>query len=301
MTSVLENPQLARKRLRISLRYWREQRVLTQKQVAEALDWSMSKVVRIESGDVRVSMTDLRALLALYGVSGADEIARLTGLARTARRRAWYQDYPHALDQGFEYYLSYESSAEVIETFQALLIPGLLQTEDYARKVIEAGRIVDPAEGVSLRLARQAMLAEPDGPSFRCVLDEAALHREVGGPVIMRQQLLQLRAATRPTASARPKVSVGIIPFAAGAHAAMSESFTLLSLEAGQEDVLFQEAATRTVTTRENVGLVAGYRRRFEFLRAAAVEGEQAERLIDAVLLRLSEAAPMESRAASSR
>jgi transcriptional regulator with XRE-family HTH domain len=121
MTSVPENPQLARKRLRISLRYWREQRVLTQKHVAEALDWSMSKVVRIESGDVRVSMTDLDALLRLYEVSEADEIGRLTGLARAARRRAWYQDYPRALDPGFEYYLSYESSAEVIETFQALL------------------------------------------------------------------------------------------------------------------------------------------------------------------------------------
>jgi transcriptional regulator with XRE-family HTH domain len=291
MTSVPENPQLARKRLRISLRYWREQRVLTQKHVAEALDWSMSKVVRIESGDVRVSMTDLDALLRLYEVSEADEIGRLTGLARAARRRAWYQDYPRALDPGFEYYLSYESSAEVIETFQALLIPGLLQTEDYAWKVIEAGGTVDPAEGVGLRLARQAILAETDGPSFRCILDEAALHRAVGGPAVMRQQLLRLKAA------AGPKVSVGIVPFAAGAHAAMSESFTLLTLEAGQEDVLFQEAATQTVTTREDADLVAGYRRRFGFLRAMAVEGEQAGRLIDAALLRLSDAAPMGGRA----
>lgn len=295
MTPVSENPQLARKRLRISLRYWRDQRALTQKQVAEALDWSMSKVVRIESGDVRVSMTDLRALLTLYEVPEANEIGRLTRLARAARQRAWYQDYPNALDQGFEYYLGYESSAEVIETFQALLIPGLLQTEDYARQVIEAGGTVDTAEGVGLRLGRQAILAEPDGPSFRCIIDEAALHREVGGAAVMRKQLLRLRAA------AGPKVSVGIVPFAAGAHAAMSESFTLLTLESGQEDVLFQEAATHTVTTRENAELVAGYRRRFGLLRAMAVEGEQAVRLIDAVLLRLSETAPVDGRADSSR
>ena len=125
--SVHEDPLLSRKRLRISLRHWREQRALTQEQVAEALDWSQSKVVRIESGKVRVSATEARALLGLYQVSDQDEVARLVELARVARRRAWYRDYEHALDLDYDDYLSYESSALAIETFQQLLVPGLLQ------------------------------------------------------------------------------------------------------------------------------------------------------------------------------
>jgi transcriptional regulator with XRE-family HTH domain len=278
---VHENPQLARKRLRISLRYWRDQRLFTQKQVAEALDWSMSKVVRIERGDVRVSLTDLRALLALYKISDEEEISRLTGLARVARRRAWFQDYPNAVDPDFEDYLIYESSAVVIETFQTLLIPGLLQTENYARVVMEAGGTVPTEQGVALRLMRQAILAEADGPFLRCVVDEAALHRQVGGPAVMREQLLRLKDA------AGQRVSVGIIPFTAGAHPSMSEPFTILTLEPGQEDALFQEAATRTVTTRENADLVDGYRHRFRLLGTMAVEGEPAMRLIDAALRRL--------------
>jgi transcriptional regulator with XRE-family HTH domain len=276
--SAHEDPLLSRKRLRISLRRWREQRALTQEQVADSLDWSHSKVVRIESGKVRVSATDVRALLALYQVSDQDEAGRLVELARIARRRPWYRDYEHALDRDYDEYLSYESSAAVIETFQHLIVPGLLQTESYTRAIMAANGATYPAERMKLRLMRQAMLAREDGPSFRCVIDEAALHRQVGGPIIMREQLIKLRDA------AGPKISVGIIPFTAGAHASMSEAFTLLSLDPEEEDVLFRETATRTITSHQDAGLVAGYRRRFEALRAMVVEREQASVLIDTVI-----------------
>jgi transcriptional regulator with XRE-family HTH domain len=284
--SLQENPPLSGKRLRISLRYWREQRGLTQEQVAEALEWSASKVVRIELGKVRVSATDVRALLALYQVSDQDEVTRLVGLARVARRRPWYRDYEHALDPDFADYLDYESSATAIETFQQLIVPGLLQTEAYATAMMAANGSTYGAERVQLRLMRQAMLAQEDGPSFECVLDEAALHRHVGGPAVMREQLIRLRDATGP------KISVGIIPFTAGAHASMSEPFTLLTLDPAEEDVLFREVTTRTVTDRENADLVAGYRRRFKNLKAMAVEQEQASQLIDAVIHGLSYGAP---------
>jgi transcriptional regulator with XRE-family HTH domain len=284
--SVHEDPLLSRKRLRISLRHWREQRALTQEQVAEALDWSQSKVVRIESGKVRVSATDVRALLGLYKVSDHDEVARLVELARVARRRAWYRDYEHALDRDYDDYLSYESSALAIETFQQLLVPGLLQTEGYARAIMAANGATYSRERVELRLKRQAMLASEDGPSFRCVIDEAALHRQVGGPGVMREQLIRLRDA------AGPKISVGIIPFTAGAHSSMSEPFTLLTLDPAEDDVLFRETTTRTVTNREDAGLVAGYRRRFESLRVMAVEHEQASLLIDTVIQGLPDGAP---------
>jgi transcriptional regulator with XRE-family HTH domain len=280
-----EDPLLARKRLRISLRFWREQLPLTQKQVAEALEWSMSKVVRIESGDVRVSVTDLGALLTLYGVSGEDEIARLSGLARAARRRPWYREYQNVLDPGFDEYLGYESSAAVIETFHTLLVPGLLQTADYARAVMAGNGAEDADARVALRLGRQVILRQPAGPSLHCLIDEAALHRQVGGPAVMREQLLRLRDEPGPG------VSIGIIPFTAGAHASMSQSFTLLALDP-EGEVLFQESAARTVTTREDTGLVAGYRGRFERLRAVAVRGGQVRRLIDAAILGLRDTSP---------
>ena len=284
--SVHEDPLLSRKRLRISLRYWRDQRMLTQEQVAEALDWSKSKLVRIENGSVRVSATDVRALLELYKVSDQDELARLVELARVARRRPWYREYEHALDRDYDEYLGYESSAAVIETFQHLLVPGLLQTEGYAKAIMMANGATYSAERVELRLMRQAVLGREDGPLLHCVIDEAALHRQVGGPAVMRGQLLRLRDA------AGPKISVGIIPFAAGAHASMSEPFTLLTLDPAEEEVLFRETTTRTVTSREDAGLVAGYRHRFDSLRAMAVEQEQASLLIDAVIQGLPDSAP---------
>ena len=284
--TVHEDPLLSRKRLRISLRHWRDQRGLTQEQVAEALDWSTSKVVRIELGKVRVSATDVRALLTLYQVSGQEEIGRLVELARVARRRPWYRDYEHSLDPGYGEYLSYESSAVRIETFQHLIVPGLLQTEGYAQAIMAANGARYSAERVKLRLMRQAMLEREDSPSFHCVIDEAALHRQVGGPAVMREQLIRLQHA------AGPKISVGIIPFTAGAHPSMSEPFTLLTLDPAEEDILFREATTRTVTNREDAGLVAGYRRRFDSLRAMAVEHEQASVLIDTVIQGLPDSAP---------
>jgi transcriptional regulator with XRE-family HTH domain len=280
-----EDPLLARKRLRISLRFWREQRSLTQKQVAEALDWSTSKVVRIESGEVRVSMTDLHALLTLYEVPGGDEIATLSGLGRAARKPPWYRVYQDVLDPGFDEYLGYEGSAALIETFHILLIPGLLQTADYARAVM-AGNGAEEAEArIALRLERQAMLRLPDGPSLYCLIDEAALHRRIGGAAVMREQLLRLRDEPGPG------VSIGIIPFTKGAHSSMSQPFTLLTLDL-EGEVLFQEAAAQTVTIRENTKLVAGYRHRFTLLRDVAVEGEQARLLIDTVIGDLPDTSP---------
>jgi transcriptional regulator with XRE-family HTH domain len=275
-----EDPLLSRKRLRMSVRQWRDSRGLTQRQVADALDWSVSKVVRIESGAVRVSTTDLRALLALYQVSEEKEVLRLVELARNARRPVWYRKYESALDPDFDEYLSYESLAVTIATFQTLLIPGLLQTEDYARAVltVKGHMDTDIEKRLALRLERQARMRREGGPFLCCVLDEAALHRQVGGGAVMREQLVRLRDEIGP------RISVGIIPFSAGAHPSMVEPFSLVELDPGEEEVLLREAATRTVTDLEDNDLVADYRLRFERLREASVEGEQARALIDTLI-----------------
>jgi transcriptional regulator with XRE-family HTH domain len=281
------DPLFSRKHLRISLRQRRERRELTQKQVAQALDWSESKVVRIESGAVRVSTTDLRALLALYETTQENEISRFVELARAARGRPWYSEHESALDPDFAEYLGYEGSATMIATFQPLLIPGLLQTEDYARAVMTANGASHLEDRLRVRFTRQARLAREEGPSLQCVIDEAALHRQVGGPAVMREQLIRLKEASGP------RISVRIVPFTAGAHPSMTEPFTILVVDPEDpEDVLFREAATRTVTSREDHDLLAGYTIRFKHLHEMSVEHEQARLLIDNAIQGLRDAVP---------
>ncbi len=189
-----EDPVVARRYLSGSLRTAREACALTQEQVADRLDWSHSKVVRIENGTVGLSVTDLQALLRLFNVTDAEKVARLVDAARIAKRRPW-RKYANALDAGFDVYLSYEGVASVIMTFQTLTIPGLLQTAEYAGAIFEANKSPHVAERLELRKKRQSLLEGADAPTLICVIDEAALHRQVGGPLVMRDQLVSLRAA----------------------------------------------------------------------------------------------------------
>ncbi len=159
--SSLEDPVLSRRHLVSTLQQLREAAGLTQRQVAEALEWSMSKVARIESGTVRVSTTDLRALLGLYGAT--DEAARLTAMARLARRRPWFAVYEHARDPGFTAFLGYEGAASEIREFQTLTVPGLLQTEDYATAILEANLASHIEERRELRLKRPRGMAGNHG------------------------------------------------------------------------------------------------------------------------------------------
>jgi transcriptional regulator with XRE-family HTH domain len=228
-----EDPVVARRYLSGNLRAAREACELTQEQVAERLYWSLSKVVRIENGTVGLTVTDLEAMLRLFDVTDAERVAKLVDAAKIARRRPW-RKYANAIDAGFDSYLSYEGVASVIMTFQTLTIPGLLQTEEYARAIFDANKSPHVAERLELRKKRQSLLEAADAPTLICVIDEAALHRQVGGPSVMHDQLVSLRVA-----SERDSISVEVIPYSAGAYRSMIESFTLLHSERWDEDVLF--------------------------------------------------------------
>jgi transcriptional regulator with XRE-family HTH domain len=280
-----EDPLVARRYQSGFLRTAREASALTQEQVADRLNWSHSKVVRIESGTVGLSLTDLQALLRLFDVTDAETVARLEDAARIAKRRPWRQ-YANALDAGFDVYLSYEGVASAIMTFQTLTIPGLLQTKDYARAIFEANKSPHVDERLELRQKRQSLLAGADAPTLICVIDEAALHRQVGGPTVMHDQLVSLRAA-----AARDRVSVEVIPYSAGAYRSMIESFTLLHSERWSEDLLFREGSLRTVTAHEDHDLVAQYLGRFDLLREVSLRGDEAISLIGAVIRELRDAA----------
>lgn len=275
----------ARRSLTGSLKTAREASKLTQGEVAERLEWSLSKVVRIEKGGVSLSVTDLRALLRLFNVTDEETVTRLVDAARIARRRP-RRKFPNAQDAGLRVYLSYEDVASLIMTFQTLTIPGLLQTAEYAGAIFEANKSPNVAERLGLRRQRQLLLEGPDAPTLICVIDEAALHRQVGGPLVMHDQLVALQSA-----AAREKISVEVIPYSAGAYRSMIDPFTLLHSELWNEDVLFREGSLRTVTDHEDRDLIAQYQARFNLLREASLRGEEAISLIGAVISELRDAA----------
>jgi transcriptional regulator with XRE-family HTH domain len=279
-----EDPGFYRRRVRDALRKAREEQKLTQRQAADALDWSMSKLVRIEAGTVGVSTTDLRAMLQLYKVTDEAEVAAVIDMARATRRRPWFSKYQRILNPAFAQYLGYESSASVIRGFQLLTLPGLLQTDDYTRAILEANRATSIDERVELRIARQELLDRDSCPEIFYVLDEAALHRRVGGTTVMRGQLRHLKKLMK-----HPKVSVQVVPYTAGAHPSMSGSFTILEFADWDEDVLYQETARGSVTSREDQDRVAEYRENFDLLRAASMDEREAESLIDTIIHRLED------------
>jgi transcriptional regulator with XRE-family HTH domain len=281
-----EDPAGARRYLSSSLRASREAVGLTQEQVAVSLYWSPSKVVRIENGTVSLQVTDLLALLGLYKVSDADTVAKLTDAAQVTRKRPRHRKYPNALDPGFDSYLSYEGSASTIMTFQTLTIPGLLQTEAYTRAILTANGASHVTERIELRQERQSVLRRPNAPVLICVIDEAALHRQVGGPAVMHDQLVRLRAAAQSD-----MIAIEVIPYSAGAYQSMIESFTLLHSQRWEEDVLFREGTRQTVTEHEDHDLIAKYRARFDRLREVSLKQEEASSLIGAVIRALPDAA----------
>ena len=241
-----DSPAVARRRLRLALRRSREAHELTQGQVAEALDWSLSKVQRIESGEVTVSSTDLRALLQTLGVTDRDTVDQLAQDARTSRRRGWWDqsDYRSQLTNGMLQLLQFESQATAIRCFSSTMIPGVLQTREHADTVFEfwnrdLAEMSDEQRAVRLevRMRRHSQVFDrPDPPEYLLVLDQSVLHREVGGPEMMYEQLRQLLAYI-----AVGKVVLRILPFTKGSFV-MLGPFVILDLGADDYLVLYRES-----------------------------------------------------------
>jgi transcriptional regulator with XRE-family HTH domain len=278
-----QDPSFYRRRVREALRKAREAVGLTQRDAATALDWSMSKVVRIEAGSVGVSTTDLKALLDLYGIKDDDTVNELIEMTRASKERPWFSRYQSVLSPGFGQYLGYEISASVIRGFQPLTVPGLLQTDDYARAILEASRSDQIDERVELRMTRQELLDRKDRPEIYYVLDEAALHRTVGGLSVMRSQLRHLKDL-----STQSRLSIRIVPFTAGAHPSMKGSFTTLEFADWDEDVLYLETAGGSVTSREDQKLVGEYLESFELLTDMSLNEQESVELIESIISDLS-------------
>jgi transcriptional regulator with XRE-family HTH domain len=276
------SPTVRRRRLALELRRLREAARLTCEEVAEHLECSASKISRVETGRVSVSPRDVRDMLELYGVPAVQRES-LVQLARDSRQKGWWHAYSDTMQPQMATYIGLESAASEIRIYEVSLIPGLLQTEDYARAVIRAGMVNSPAEDierrVSLLMARQPAVVRDDPPKVWAVLDEAALRRRVGGSGLMRLQLEHLLAQ-----AALPNVAVQVIPFAGGAHPAMGRPFIILVFpERVDTDVVYLEDLTSALYL-EDVAEVDRYNVFFNHLRATALSFDDSAALITSVL-----------------
>jgi hypothetical protein len=238
------------------------------------MEWSQSKIIRIESGSVSISVTDLRALLALYHVADQQRVDELLALARAARRRTWLAPYRDLLSPAFATYVELEADTSVMRHFHATLVPGILQTPEYASAcIVESMSAIDRQAGSSLfleiRLRRQREVFDQDSPpDLVLVLDEAVLRREIGGRSVMAAQLKHLIDL-----ATRPHVEILVIPFSSGAHAGVFGPFVIMDF-ADPEDkpVLYREGAFMDELVRDRSDLIGTYRETFDHLVATALD-----------------------------
>ena len=244
--------------------------------VAERLGCSTSKVSRIETGQNAASPLDVQRILDIYGVNDSTKM-ELVQIAREARQKGWWHPYSAVLAGA---YVGLETAARSIRMYEQQLVPGLLQSEEYAIAMIRAARLDDTdreiERRVRVRMERQALLIQDDPIDLRVVLDEAVLSRPVGGHAVMRDQLIRLVEAARS-----PNVTLQILPFAAGAHAGMDGAFVILEFEEeGDADVVFIDNATGGLFL-EKADELRKYISIFDTTRAAALPPEASIEMIE--------------------
>jgi transcriptional regulator with XRE-family HTH domain len=229
------------------LRRLREEADISAEKAGYEIRASRSKISRIETGRVGLKIRDVEDLLSLYGVTDPRERSRILDLARQSSTPDWWTKYGDILPGWFETYLGLESAADTIRGFQIQFVPGLFQTEDYARAVTLLGHKAAPAQEierrVALRLQRQELLTRPDPPRFWMIMDEAVVRRPYGGSGVMRAQLFHLIEIARLR-----HVTLQIVPFSQGGHAGASGSFSILRFaERDLPDVVYIEQLTSAI------------------------------------------------------
>jgi transcriptional regulator with XRE-family HTH domain len=240
-------PAVARMLVGAQLRRLREASGVSREDAGYAIRASASKISRVELGQTGFKRRDVTDLLALYGVADEAECATLLALAAQANTTGWWRAYGEAVPTWFEHYLSLEQAADIIRSYEVQFIPGLLQTEDYARAVMCLGPDAGPESQlerrVSLRMNRQRLLRRPGPPRLWMVIDEAALRRPIGGPATMRAQIRHLLEV-----AALPGITVQVLPFSAGGHAATGGPITLLRFPQQElSDVVYLEQLASAV------------------------------------------------------
>lgn len=273
------SPTVRQRELGKRLRELRNQHDLTVEAVAEKLLCSATKISRLETAARRPSLRDVRDLCSLYGVNESTA-AELMSLARGAREQGWWTQYE---DLKLDPYLGLEQVATTITSYTMYYIPALLQTEEYTNEIIKTiAPKMDPnvlLQRIEVRMRRQERLEDDDRPSYNVLLDEAVLHRSVGGPTIMAAQLRKVLDAVR-----NRKVTVQVVPFNAGAHAAQDSNFILFEFKKSEKDsdpspVVFVEGLTGNQYL-EKLADIVRYSEALEYLRKAALSPRASVELV---------------------
>jgi transcriptional regulator with XRE-family HTH domain len=258
------------------LRRLREASGISANDAGYAIRATHSKISRMELGRVSFRERDVADLLTMYGVTDEKERMAFLSLAREANVPGWWHDSSDILPSWFEAYIALEEAASIIRSYQVQFVPGLLQTPEYARAVIRLGHegifASELERRIALRISRQKLLTREDPPRFWVVLDEAVLRRPLGGPDVMRAQIDRLIEVT-----GLPNVTVQVIPFLAGGHAAAGGPFNILRFaEPDLPDIVYLEQLTSALylDRREDV---EGYQAVMERL---CLEAEPAENTV---------------------
>jgi len=283
MTSLTgaSNPAVLRILLGAQLRRLREAKRITLEEAGNVIRASHSKMSRLESGRVAFKDRDIVDLFIYYGVTDQAQIQALRGIATRANSRGWWHDYSDILPSWFEEYISLEEAAIQVSGYEVQFVPGLLQTEEYARAVtlLAYSNPKEISRRVSLRMARQARLSGPEPVRLGLVLDEATLSRPIGGPSVMRAQLRHLIEMSQ-----RPNVTIQILPFKAGGHAAAGGPFSVLHFaESDLSDIVFLEQLS-TAQYLEKPNMVGKYLAVMESLRLEAAPPADSIKRLQAIL-----------------
>ncbi|GAA1190137.1 helix-turn-helix transcriptional regulator [Streptomyces hebeiensis] len=272
-------PEVRRRRLGDELRRLRQKAGLTSDDLARLLGWHQSKVSRIETGVSGVKDEDLAALLDALDVD--PQLRALLGaLAGTSNNGpGWWMAYGGVIPPQYRDFISLESQASSAHTLETSVIPGLLQTPRYARAVTRAALDGQPPATVDslveVRLARQEVLRAPAPLKLHALLDEAVLHRQVGGPGVLREQLRTLSEVAR-----LPQVCVQVLPFTVGGYIGLTGPFVIFSFPRITDlDLVVLDHLTNSLYLERKEDIEA-YRAAFESMRAHALSPEKSLDLI---------------------
>jgi transcriptional regulator with XRE-family HTH domain len=270
------SPTVRRRELGTLLRKLREEKRMTVRQVTEQLLCSPSKVSRIETGQRGATLRDVRDLCDFYGVTDQAFRDQLMDLAKQGKQQGWWQPF----DLPYSTYVGFEAEARVIRDFDSAVVPGLLQTPEYVRALHE-----DPlpfgsrdliGQRIQARLKRQELITRPSPPplELRAILDEAVLHRVIGGPAVMAAQLKRVVQEME-----RPNVTVQVIPYSVGAHPALDSNFNILEFAGSAADIVYSEGMVGFIYL-DRPEDIARYHEVFQHLSQIALKPDQSAELM---------------------
>lgn len=267
------NPVVDKLLLAKELRRLRDEKGLTQQQVAEKLRWSREKVGRIETASTSVSPGDVRRLLDLYEILDTDVLEQYERRAEAAQRPGW-NEFRALLPSRYLTYLGFEEIATTMRQYHLSLIPGLLQTPAYMREVLTYVHEISPRDVrrlIEARTRRQQLLIAERRPTFKIIIDEAVLRRPVGGHRVWREQLEHLQKVNQFEG-----VDLMVLPLTVGPHPGMKGAFNLLTFEdAPYDDLLYIENNEGDRIDRDDDEVIVEYMQIFEELESKSIGGEK--------------------------